>query len=526
MKLLALLFVLCVSGLLAQPTFVKVIYATGTIANDLNELSSGNLKVGISLGRGTSLLDPEGNLIQSQIYNVDTFLAMGSLKRYTDNEYYFVGGYYRDSCTVPEGNYNRQIHPVFGKMDSLGIISQASYYRLNTSDCASFAQGLSVNADGSAFVWGDSKYALKVNAQGVVQWARHFGRRVAFQFMKELPNGDVLAGLNTSVAGAAVARLGPNGDFIWCKSYFRPSGMIADCIVETDDSFVVVGYSDSLRGDFAPWPTGYDPKLFTMKLNGNGEVQWCKGYSTAQPWYTPDQPVVTKTQDGNYVMLADIGNPIYRIEGRPHMMKLDQNGDTLWTRAYGADGFRYETRNVLAYSDGGYIFNGYVYGALPDGQSGNAFLNKTDSLGHLPCNEYYEPLEVVDLFPVDSSFTLVSEDGAEVRQAFIEYADWPLMEPIDTCFITTSVYDVDGPAPKPRIRPNPNTGRFTMQFADPLLAESYYSVYDTMGKLLVQRRLPTGATVEEVDLAGYGAGTYVVKVTSPDGVCHERVVVE
>ncbi len=42
------------------------------------------------------------------------------------------------------------------------------------------------------------------------------------------------------------------------------------------------------------------------------------------------------------------------------------------------------------------------------------------------------------------------------------------------------------------VRPNPNTGHFTLSFADPLMAESYYSVYDTMGKLLFQRPLPQG----------------------------------
>ncbi|MBL7955563.1 MAG: T9SS type A sorting domain-containing protein [Flavobacteriales bacterium] len=81
-------------------------------------------------------------------------------------------------------------------------------------------------------------------------------------------------------------------------------------------------------------------------------------------------------------------------------------------------------------------------------------------------------------------------------------------------------------AEKPRLYPNPTPGRFTVEFADPLLADSYYSLFDTMGKLLLQRPLPTGATLEEVDLTRFGAGSYVIKFTSPDGVCYERVVVE
>jgi hypothetical protein len=76
------------------------------------------------------------------------------------------------------------------------------------------------------------------------------------------------------------------------------------------------------------------------------------------------------------------------------------------------------------------------------------------------------------------------------------------------------------------VYPNPNTGRFTVQFSDPLVAESYYSVYDAMGKLLYQRPLPKGRQTEEVDLSRFGAGTYVIRFTDKEGSCHERVVVE
>ncbi|WKZ64862.1 MAG: T9SS type A sorting domain-containing protein [Flavobacteriales bacterium] len=76
------------------------------------------------------------------------------------------------------------------------------------------------------------------------------------------------------------------------------------------------------------------------------------------------------------------------------------------------------------------------------------------------------------------------------------------------------------------IRPNPNTGHFTLSFPDPLMAESYYSVYDTMGKLLFQRPLPQGKETEEVDLSRFGRGTYVVRFTDKEGSCYERVVVE
>ena len=81
-------------------------------------------------------------------------------------------------------------------------------------------------------------------------------------------------------------------------------------------------------------------------------------------------------------------------------------------------------------------------------------------------------------------------------------------------------------AHKPRIRPNPNTGHFTMEFSDPLAADSFYSVYDAVGKLLFQRPLANGQTSAEIDLSRFGKGTYLVRVTSREGVCNERVVVQ
>jgi hypothetical protein len=81
------------------------------------------------------------------------------------------------------------------------------------------------------------------------------------------------------------------------------------------------------------------------------------------------------------------------------------------------------------------------------------------------------------------------------------------------------------------IRPNPNTGQFTVEFPDPLLRDSYYRVYDPTGRLLYQRPQPSGATLEEIDLSRFGRGVYLLRVSDTEGVRHVpthigRVVVE
>jgi hypothetical protein len=382
--------------------------------------------------------------------------------------------------------------------------------------------------DGSTIAFGtleSGMFAMKISREGAPIWARRFSETAAFQFIKELPGGDLLAGINMASSGAIVARLDAEGNFVWCKSYIRPSGMVHDGVVLSDNSFIITGFTDSIAGEgglFFPPPPPFHPKLFMMKLDGVGTVQWCKGYDSEYNWVVGNGSQITPTRDGNFVVLSNIRT---QNDARPFLFKVDQNGDTLWTRSNGRVNYQYESRKLIEYSDGGLIYNGRIWGNHPDGQVNWAFLFKADSLGHLPCYERYYPVTIEDLFPVDSSFTLSSVDGATAYPATVQDTVHDPIVLYDGCTFTTS-FDQDKQARRPVIRPNPTTGRFTVEFPDPLQASSYYSVFDSMGRLLYQRPLPTGATLEDVDLSRFGRGTYTIRFTSPDGVQHERVVLE
>ena len=526
--LLTAMFAVITGGSVAQSTFMKTFRGTGTAQGNLNELSSGNLRIGVARQSGTSLISPYGDIIQTFNYDIDTMLALQSVQRHSDNVFYFNASYYKNTCTETGST---RMYPMIGRMDSMGVINAARHYDLVSSQCSNTGGDIEPMSTGGAVAWGQDQmlYALRVDANLAPLWAKRFSDRGSFQFIKELPGGDLLAGINMDTAAAVVARLDAAGNFIWCKSYIRPSGMVHDALVESDDSFIITGMTDSTNANpFFPLPPTFQPKLFMMKLNGNGDVQWCRGYDSAPSyWYSMNRSRVVKALDGNYVLLATLGFPGINWFYRPFLMKTDLNGDTLWTRSMGVEDYAYRTMDLLACSDGGYLYNGRIWGELPEGQANFAFIHKTDAEGHLPCSERYHPVEVIDLFPVDSSITLTSVDGAVERPAFFQEAVYPPITVYEACeIIVTNVRPMAGYGKRPSIRPNPTPGRITMQFADPLVAESYYSIFDTMGKLLLQRPLPTGATLEEVDLSRFGASSYVIKFTSPDGVCYERVVVE
>ncbi|MCW5899283.1 MAG: T9SS type A sorting domain-containing protein [Flavobacteriales bacterium] len=520
---------------LSQPVYERI-YSGGAAGKfNLIELNSGNVltivvnSFSINI-TGTSISNNDGVIIHSHAYYIDTFVVMQSIKKYTENEFYFVGGYWKDTCSTTGA---KKTYPVIGRMDSIGNILSIHHYALNAPECSNMAGDLDIlSGEGGAIAWGTRDYrffALKVDAAGEPVWAKRFSHQAAFQFIKELPGGDLLAGINMDTAGAVVARMDANGNFLWCKSYIRPRGMLHDALIESDDAFIITGYTDSTASTnpFIPLPTTFQPKLFMMKLDGAGEVQWSRGYDSAPNyWYTGQSSRIVKALDGNYVVLATLGHPGYNFFLRPFLMKTDLNGDTLWTRSGGASGYDYFTKDLLAHSDGGYLISGGVWGDLPEMNTGLPYIFKTDSLGHFSCLERQHPVQVLDLFPTDSNFVLTSIDGATVHPAFVNDTIFDPINVYDACVVTSVQQYRPTKLRAMRVYPNPTLGRFTVEFADPLMAESYYSVYDAMGRLLYQRPLPTGATLEEVDLSRFGRGTYVLRVTDPEGQRHTRVVVE
>ncbi|MBK8499978.1 MAG: T9SS type A sorting domain-containing protein [Flavobacteriales bacterium] len=458
---------------------------------------------------------------------LEVITSIGGIRRSGTNEFVFAAGYGLDSCTSSGILTVPYFHPVIGKLDSLGTLLDLRHYSLNMG-CRNIASDVLIANDGGIISWGHERdfFVLKANPDLSPVWAKRFIHAGGIQFIKELPNGDLLAGMNLDTAGAVVARLDADGNFLLDQSYIRPKGMVHDAVIDSDGSFIVMGYSDSTNLNvFAPLPASFQPKLFMMKLNGAGDVQWCRGYySTPNLWYTGRPSRIEKTIDSGYAILATLGYPQNNFFYRPFLMKTDLNGDTLWTSSMGSTGYDHYTADLLAHSDGGYMCSGVVWGDLPGGNSGLPYIYKTDSLGRFPCGQQWHPITVSNLFPADSNFTLTSVDGAIGLPAYMN----------DTIFDPIPEYNACGDyhtscsfhARKFHVYPNPNTGRFLVEFADPLMAESYYSVYDALGKLLYQRPLPAGATVEEIDLSRFGRGTYVLKLTDPEGSRYERVVLE
>jgi hypothetical protein len=208
-------------------------------------------------------------------------------------------------------------------------------------------------------------------------------------------------------------------------------------------------------------------------------------------------------------------------------LKLDQNGDTLWTRVHGSDTDDM-AGEIIQTIDGGYFAAGHTMGrVLPTVGTpfGGYYLIRTDSLGFSGCQEWSYPLPVNTIFPADSNMVLtvtadsVIQDTANIVQTPLSY-----FSIFDGCLVS----DIPGFDSKPQNRmqayPNPTRGRINVIAPDKPKPQDYITVYDTAGKIVIQQLYKKED--QQLDLSHLAKGIYTIKIVQQNNVSVGKVVVE
>jgi len=94
---------------------------------------------------------------------------------------------------------------------------------------------------------------------------------------------------------------------------------------------------------------------------------------------------IDRTQDGNYIVVGEVESNYANSD--VYLLKVNSDGDTLWTTRFGNTNTNEIGRSVKATSDGGYIICGY--GGVS--QENEVILIKTDSLGNYEWGTSYGP---------------------------------------------------------------------------------------------------------------------------------------
>ena len=194
-----------------------------------------------------------------------------------------------------------------------------------------------------------------------------------------MDSGYIVAGYTTSFGAGNrdvyLIRTDKSGQKLWSKTYGAANIDYAWTIdIAVDGGFLIGAHSGSFGAG------SHD--IYLIKCDSVGLVEWTKVYGggSADGAYSLQQ-----TADGGYIVSAHTSS-FGAGQHDVYLIKINNSGDTLWTRAYGGTSGDY-LRAVHQTVDGGYVLvaETFSFGA----GSADVYLLKTDSLGKVMWTKTY-----------------------------------------------------------------------------------------------------------------------------------------
>ncbi len=231
--------------------------------------------------------------------------------------------------------------------------------------------------------------------------------------------------------------------------------------------------------------TGRREYIVVTSFNINNHTRnWEKKYRPSLYFQniTLDQSInINITKDSNIVVsgTAHVVSPDSTYGARRGIiLKLNQNGDSLWCRYYAhnwndSTNVDMQLNDLLVCDDGGFLFGGFVSG-LGTGYT-NSWLVKTDSMGM-----------------TQAAFTV----GVEEKNTLVIKKQ------------------------KPLLYPNPAADNFRLRFEQSPTEDYELSIYSVSGKLVKQQQLTAFGNEYRVDIQNLKAGVYFVRLESEGAVVY------
>jgi len=236
-----------------------------------------------------------------------------------------------------------------------------------------------------------SIYAIRIDSLCDTLWSRNYERgwsNDALAVIQTTDNGFLIAG-TTSAGGSPstdclIVKTNASGDTLWTKTYGGTDydGIYSICQT-TDGNFLLCGTTRSFGFG------SYD--YYVIKINPSGDVIWQKNYG-GTGMETPGS--IIQTLDDGYV-IAGLTNSYGAGGYDVYLVKINLNGDTLWTKTYGGtqDDWASSVNETL---DGGLIISGYT-----NSFTGNCdiYLIKTNSNGFAGFEQNISIQPAMSVFP-------------------------------------------------------------------------------------------------------------------------------
>jgi len=207
-------------------------------------------------------------------------------------------------------------------------------------------------------------------------------------------------------------RLNEDGDTLWTKHNYSTFSAAAYSVqLLSSGGFIVTGTREDAAGN------GH---MFILETDASGNQLWTEDYPF---WANSGGNAVVVTNDDGFLICGyiDTYNPTWnRNLG---MVKINNQGDTVWTRQFGGQAMEMGW-TACESASGGYLAAGYTTGY--GNPSGDAYLVKTSDLGQLEWQQHFgkSGLDVIyDICNTDDlnyiATGISGEQGSEFQEAWL-----------------------------------------------------------------------------------------------------------
>jgi uncharacterized repeat protein (TIGR01451 family) len=257
----------------------------------------------------------------------------------------------------------------------------------------------------------------KTDAEGQPQWSKTFGTagitELGYGILAN-PDGSFLV-MGTRYTDTAnldgqawVFKINSRGDILWSRSFF--SNLCTDIAfdakrLKNGSGYIITGKVCTRNGE--------KDDIFLLKLDNNGNSIWQKTYGNLSDFEFARE--VVETSDGGFIVAGVRG--LYGADNeRALVLKTDGNGNALWLRTFGNFDIN-DCTAILPNSEGGC----YVTGVITfDSTRKATFLKKYLADGREAWTRYYEDLLWSYHLSrnVDNGFTMISGNlgGTRLRE--------------------------------------------------------------------------------------------------------------
>lgn len=334
-------------------------------------------------------LDPDGDEIWSNTYGEEGKREYGYSMIETNDGGFVVAGYQLDTSAGAKSDV------YLLKIDALGNELWSDNYGGPDSDLANQVIEVS-NGDlaiiGHTESFGNGSrdiYLLRTDADGEMLWDTTYGSTgldLGYSLFEDWDGSFLLAGYYEDISNgnrrSSLTRVASNGDSLTTYDYGLASTVSGASIIKgAEDSYMLATY--------------HDESVYLIKVRPDGSAEWEREVNDINIIFGRS---LVATLDGGFAIAG--GFEQQPQDDNVKLIKLDANGEEIWSQTFGGLGLRDFATSLDLMSDNGYGLIGFTR------SFGSGFFDiyvlRTDSLGNvnnnfIEGNVYFDLNEDCDL---------------------------------------------------------------------------------------------------------------------------------